>query len=178
MFSVTKLTLSDCQQWLCLPDGRSVCAVGDAMSPDYCSWAETYYPAWSELFPEFVAQCLEDGGYSEPDAIPELGIETISQLKQGSSGFKRVRPGRCHCGSWFIGEVARKSCSDACQHVRQTEQRREWDKRRTRYKADRFQSCVACGQEFEASRSTAKYCSASCKQAAYRARLPHFGAMV
>lgn len=37
-------------------------------------------------------------------------------------------------------------------------------------KADKRINCVICGTSFSASRSTARYCSSSCKQKAYRIR--------
>jgi hypothetical protein len=72
----------------------------------------------------------------------------------------------CHyCGQEFAGSARSRYCRSSCKTEAYCERRRH------RKEMARRKHCARCGLAFAATRSDAVFCSASCKQSAYRRRV-------
>jgi hypothetical protein len=79
------------------------------------------------------------------------------------------------CGRRFVARWATRRCSAEC---RKPVAAASLEKHRTKYKGlrERYPDrrafvCAHCGQADDGRRSSRKYCSAACRQAAYRSRI-------
>ena len=76
------------------------------------------------------------------------------------------------CQGYFIGRYAAQVCGETCHTKRRRRQVNANNAKRNRHVyRDEDRDCCQCGRPFMPSRSDAKYCSAACRQAAYRKRV-------
>ena len=114
-------------------------------------------------------EAADCAGRLSPDALRDLGIGARSRIK------------RCqHCGAYYLGDWKSVTCSVACRDARQLaahldRQRKKRTADKARRKSPGFAGdcevrCQHCGDLFVSIRRSARYCSAACKQSAYRSR--------
>jgi hypothetical protein len=93
----------------------------------------------------------------------------------------RIRVLKCRvCGAYYLGDWSTTTCGTVCGHrdrlqrhlARQSQARQMMRERRQhpRYYGDHEARCGHCGDLFPSHRTSARYCSAACRQAAYRQR--------
>ena len=93
-----------------------------------------------------------------------LHFVTVSNASSGDLIMRVIHAGRCPvCGEFFEDRLSRY-CSDQCRV-------RVWQADRRKHQKPDLHRCDYCvGSLGEAARPQARYCSAACRQAAYRER--------
>ena len=100
----------------------------------------------------------------------------VAQVLRVFGWPQRSRVRWCNvCANVFVGDYAQWQCSDECRREylrrvrRPYELQRAHERRKQREKVTN--ECYWCGRLIDAQRVTRRYCSASCRQLAYRQRL-------
>jgi hypothetical protein len=110
-----------------------------------------------------------------PRRLPD-DAQTRRALTQAGDLW-RYRPRKCaRCGDSFLvrghsGFGCYVSyCSHECQQANRNEQRAEQRERERQRRQRKPIKCARCGKRVPPERSTRRYCSDACRQAAYRQR--------
>jgi hypothetical protein len=111
------------------------------------------------------------------DGPLESGPDTSRWLSEPAKDIlglsSRARLFRCSCGGWFIAHWSAKQCM-GCRGAAGRARLRAYTAQRSAERAERRESrqakCGWCSRLMAVSRSTKRYCSDTCRQAARRAR--------
>jgi hypothetical protein len=96
----------------------------------------------------------------------ESQFEQHDEWWWNARGF--YRESCAHCGGTFIGWATRLYCCTKCQRTAAMGRRKVQRKQQQHERP--LVACTQCGGEIPVHRSTKRFCSDACRQAAYRAR--------